>query len=64
MSKIIEPAFSSADLSKPLRGWVNPLPMWVREAILDGRLNVIEFKGVQLLKGTVTNSQGTIVSFL
>ena len=64
MFKVTEPVLSSADLEKPLMGWVNPLPLWLHEAVLDGTLNVVEVKGVQLLQGTVTNPQGTIIQFL
>ena len=62
--KTTEPVLSSADLEKPLLDWVNPLPFWLREAVLDGRLNVVEVKGVQLLQGKATNPQGTVIQFL
>ena len=47
-----------------LEGWVNPLPQWLVDAILDGRVTVHHGKGYQFLRGTVVNPQGLIIGFM
>ena len=47
-----------------LVGWINPLPLWIVEAIAEGSLTVLQLKGYQVLQGTVTNPQGTTTCFL
>ena len=52
-----------------LLGWIHPLPKWIIEAVLEGKLQVVDTtdkKGLvylQYLKGTVTNPEGTVIEF-
>ena len=64
--------------SLTLEGWVNPLPLYLVEAVDAGVLVICEGKlrplrgaqdrrtaveGFQYLQGTVVNPQGTVISF-
>ena len=51
-----------------LRGWVNPLPQFIVEAVAAGHLVVVKvpLKGgdyFEALRGTITNPQDTILEF-
>ncbi len=46
-----------------LRGWANPLPMWLADFVRSGFITIVEIKGNEYLQGVVINPEGTRVEF-
>ena len=49
-----------------LKGWTNPLPQWIVDAIKEGKIKVWydQKNDCELLKGEAVNPYGIVIAFL